>query len=375
MEVPTQAKYQSRTTFFLFCDLEMTKNEDPITNKILEIAIILSSPHFHIYGTYHAVIHHPPPVYDLLSDWCKEQHTASGLMKEVNESKKTIEMAEKEVLEFLKEHLPPSHFRILLVGTGISHDQRFLAVHMPRLHAKLEHQPMEIATIIELSRYWHTSIHRNQPRRIQPQHRAMADIQSSYQLLYYYRHVLWQAARSAPVQPFFQGTNHPHLAPGEDTVMDHSGGTPGMNSPGFSSSFHAPMPFQSAQNHGVTVVGVGESESDVEDVTMSESDPSLDDFLKKKVISTTCQDRTSTLTAALKAREITQPIPIIASPASSSSSSSSSANCNSSRDNPNSQSNPHPDKSRGKASVTSNPTTTRNRRKTTFAEIVKSPRM
>ena len=62
----------------LWLDLEMT-GLDPVNDRILEVAAIVTDWDFNELGSYEAVVNQPDSVLDGMDEWCTTQHGASGL--------------------------------------------------------------------------------------------------------------------------------------------------------------------------------------------------------------------------------------------------------------------------------------------------------
>ena len=88
----------------VWIDLEMT-GLDPVENKIIEIATIVTDGQLNIIAEGpNLVIHQPEEELDKMDEWNVSHHTANGLIDMVRESETDLSSAEFQTIEFLKEH-------------------------------------------------------------------------------------------------------------------------------------------------------------------------------------------------------------------------------------------------------------------------------
>ena len=108
-------------------------------DTIIEIAVVISDGSLErtIEGP-NIAINHPKSVFDGMNDWCIEHHGKSGLTKKCLNSKKNLAKAEKEVLDFLKEHLEKGSAQI--AGNSVHVDKAFIMKDMPQLNDFLHYR-------------------------------------------------------------------------------------------------------------------------------------------------------------------------------------------------------------------------------------------
>ena len=88
----------------VWIDLEMT-GLDPVENKIIEIATIVTDGQLNIIAEGPSlVIHQSEEELDKMDEWNVSHHTANGLIDMVRESETDLSSAEFQTIEFLKEH-------------------------------------------------------------------------------------------------------------------------------------------------------------------------------------------------------------------------------------------------------------------------------
>jgi oligoribonuclease len=114
----------------------------------------------------------------------REMHAASGLTQEVLASAVTLEQAEQQVLDYVKEHVDPG--KAPLCGNSVATDRGFLARDMKELDAFLHYRMIDVSSIKELARRWFPRAYFQSPKKVGG-HRALTDIHESVRELQYYR--------------------------------------------------------------------------------------------------------------------------------------------------------------------------------------------
>ena len=88
-----------------------------------------------------------------MCEWCVNQHTKTGLVKEVLESKLTLSQVEIQVLDLVKKYLPEK--KGILCGSSIHFDKEYLRKYMPELFQYLGYRLIDVTTISELVKRWY----------------------------------------------------------------------------------------------------------------------------------------------------------------------------------------------------------------------------
>ena len=176
-----------RTDALVWLDLEMT-GLDPSTERIIEIATVITDSNLRLIATGpELVIHQPRRILEAMDAWNQRQHRKSGLVEAVLVSRITIRQAERAVLQFLKRHCAPK--AAPLCGNAVHHDRRFLIKYMPKIDGFLHYRHVDVSTIKELVRRWCPKLGRYRMKK--DAHRAMSDILDSIQELRYYRRTVF----------------------------------------------------------------------------------------------------------------------------------------------------------------------------------------
>ena len=171
----------------VWIDLEMT-GLDPDENTIIEIATIVTESDLSI------VAEGPSFAIDVgkeelakMDNWNVKHHTENGLLDRIQSDGGSMEYAERQTLEFLKEHCSPGQSP--LCGNTIGQDRRFLRRYMPELHDFFHYRSVDVTSIKILARSWYPEVGK---WRKNSGHRALDDIRGSIEELSYYRDKLFR---------------------------------------------------------------------------------------------------------------------------------------------------------------------------------------
>jgi oligoribonuclease len=169
----------------VWIDCEMT-GLDLGKDALIEIAALVTDADLNILGDgVDVVIHAPDALLDAMPDIVAEMHAKSGLTDLVRRSTVTVAEAEKQVLNYVRTHVPEPR-TAPLCGNSIATDRGFIARDMPSLDSHLHYRMVDVSSIKELCRRWYPRIYYAQPDKGLA-HRALADIRESIRELNYYR--------------------------------------------------------------------------------------------------------------------------------------------------------------------------------------------
>lgn len=169
----------------LWIDLEMT-GLDPIEDRILEVAAIVTDWDFKEIATYEAAKKVGPNLVAARMKaapefWDKFPEVRDALVAQNNSGKaKNGRTVENELLEFLDKHFDADD-KILLAGNSIHQDRKFIENEWHRLNARLHYRMLDVSAwkVVFDGRYG--------KRFAKPEeHRAIDDIRGSIQELKYY---------------------------------------------------------------------------------------------------------------------------------------------------------------------------------------------
>lgn len=167
----------------IWLDLEMT-GLDPDTDKILEIATVITDKHLNIVAEGPILaIFQPEAALLKMDSWCTKQHNKTGLVNRVKASTVDEAHAEGQTLEFVMQYVPKG--KSPMCGSSICQDRRFLYRWMPKLEQYFHYRNLDVSTVKELARHWKPSILKNFKKK--SNHVAMDDIKDSISELLFYK--------------------------------------------------------------------------------------------------------------------------------------------------------------------------------------------
>jgi oligoribonuclease len=167
----------------IWIDMEMTGLQ-PDSDRIIEIAMLVTDPQLAILAEGPAlVLHQPDAVLEAMDSWNKSTHKKTGLIERVRAARLTEADAERAALDFLAQHVPANSSP--MCGNSICQDRRFLARWMPRLEAYFHYRNLDVSTLKELVRRWKPELMKGFSK--EGKHEALADILESIEELKFYR--------------------------------------------------------------------------------------------------------------------------------------------------------------------------------------------
>ncbi len=167
----------------IWIDMEMT-GLNPETDRVIEIALVITDGALTTIAEAPVlVVHQDDVTLAAMDSWNQSTHARTGLSGKVRASTLDEATAEREMLAFLREHVPP---RVSpMCGNSICQDRRFLARWMPALEDYFHYRHLDVSTLKELCRRWKPELARGWVK--QGRHEALADIYESIDELKYYR--------------------------------------------------------------------------------------------------------------------------------------------------------------------------------------------
>ncbi len=173
-----------RTDLLVWADLEMTSLVDVTKDSIIEIAVVLTDSDLNVVKEGpDIIIHAESDVFGKIPPDVRELHTESGVLDAAVKSTVTEAEAEREILDFLKEHVAPNSSP--LCGNSIWVDRHFLRVRMPSIDQYLEYRCIDVTTIKELARRWDGDAFAKYSKT--KKHRAKDDILQSIEELRFWK--------------------------------------------------------------------------------------------------------------------------------------------------------------------------------------------
>ncbi|NHZ78653.1 oligoribonuclease [Massilia sp. CCM 8695] len=167
----------------VWVDMEMTGLE-PDTDRIIEVAVVVTDMHLNILGEGPVfAIHQSDETLDKMDAWNKGTHGRSGLIEKVKASTVTEAEAEAQLIAWLKNYVPAG--KSPMCGNTICQDRRFMVRGMPKLEAFFHYRNLDVSTLKELCKRWKPEIVSGFKKH--QKHTALADIIESIEELRYYR--------------------------------------------------------------------------------------------------------------------------------------------------------------------------------------------
>jgi oligoribonuclease len=167
----------------LWVDMEMT-GLNPETDRIIEVAIVVTDGQLNILESSEALaVHQPEAVLQAMDKWNTSTHERSGLTARVRTSSLTEAAAQEHMLAFVRRWVPPG--KSPMCGNSVCQDRRFMARTMPELEAFFHYRNLDVSTLKELCKRWQPAIAKGFTKR--SAHTALADIEESIDELRYYR--------------------------------------------------------------------------------------------------------------------------------------------------------------------------------------------
>lgn len=155
---------------------------DPVEDRILEVAAIVTDWNFKELATYTAVKKVGPALMKKRMDipfWDTFSEVRDALMKQ-NERGQNGRIVENELLEFVDKWFDGEE-RVLLAGNSIHQDRKFIENEWPRLNARLHYRMLDVSA-------WKVLFEGKFGKKYaKPEaHRALDDIRGSIEEIKYY---------------------------------------------------------------------------------------------------------------------------------------------------------------------------------------------
>lgn len=176
----------------IWIDLEMT-GLDVDNDVIIEIATIVTDSKLNIVAEGPVIaINQAQERLDAMDQWNTRQHNQSGLVKRVQSSDWNEKNAQRQTLDFLKQHVYPGVSP--MCGNSICQDRRFLHRHMPELEKYFHYRNLDVSSLKELAKRWNPKVYQGVKK--ESKHLALDDIKDSIAELAYYREHLLVCSQS-----------------------------------------------------------------------------------------------------------------------------------------------------------------------------------
>ncbi len=173
----------------IWIDLEMT-GLDHKKDQIIEIATVVTDANLNKLAEGPVIAIKTEQHYlDGMDEWCTTHHGNSGLTQRIIESNVTMQQAELETIEFLKQYVPKG--KSPMCGNSICQDRRFMIEQMPVLEAFFHYRNLDVSTLKELAKRWAPTVYSSHKKR--GAHLALDDIYESIDELKHYQNYLFKS--------------------------------------------------------------------------------------------------------------------------------------------------------------------------------------
>ncbi|KAF2724536.1 ribonuclease H-like protein [Polychaeton citri CBS 116435] len=179
----------------IWIDCEMT-GLDPEKDTIMSLACYVTDAQLNVLDNdgYEVVIGHSQEQLDIMGDWCRGTHGASGLTQACLDSTTTAEVAADGLLKYIQQ-FAPERKRALLAGNTIHADRMFLVKEPWKPCVRhLHHRLMDVSAIKEAAKRWApVDVIKKSPAKA-GKHEAKADILESIEEARYYKEMFFEGA-------------------------------------------------------------------------------------------------------------------------------------------------------------------------------------
>ncbi len=181
-----KALVNKKQQHLLWVDLEMT-GLDPVEDRILEVAAIVTDWKFNEVATYEAAVLVGPRIVERrmfkgpsAAFWESVPATRDALVKQNTEHGRSARTVENELLAFLDEHFEDG-IPIILAGNSIHMDRRFIESQWSRLNKRLHYRMLDVSAWKVVFEHAYKIKYAKREA-----HRALDDIRGSIEELRYY---------------------------------------------------------------------------------------------------------------------------------------------------------------------------------------------
>lgn len=167
------------SSILLWVDLEMT-GLDPVKDRILEAAAIVTDWNMEELGTFTAVVKVDEQLMRerMVGEFWKKNKDSYDALVAQNADGEPAEQVERELLDFLKQFKVET---VYLAGNSIHQDRKFIEREWPELNKKLHYRMLDVSA---WKVYFENALHRQFAKP--ENHRALDDIRGSIEELKWY---------------------------------------------------------------------------------------------------------------------------------------------------------------------------------------------
>lgn len=180
----------------VWIDCEMT-GLDYKNDHIIEISCLITNGKLQFVDdkVFEEVIYYDETELSKMNDWCKNQHSKSGLIKKIlmsDPETATSSNIDNKLFNYLKKWIPESGIA-LLAGSSVHVDKIFLLKEFPKSVNYLHYRILDVSAIYEAAKRAAPSIAAKRPAKIK-NHTALSDVLESIDDLRFYNGTIFGPA-------------------------------------------------------------------------------------------------------------------------------------------------------------------------------------
>lgn len=178
-------------TDILWVDVETTGLLEHSTDQILELSALITDKELEVLSVFPSyVVKADPRALENMNEWSQDNHTQTGLLKEVENSDNTLEDLDNAFMNFLESH--GLYENIVIAGNSVSLDLKFIRHNLPKVSQMISHRIIDVSSFAEIIKRVSPNLYKHRPNK-QSKHRATSDIRDSLEEMIYYQEIMFRS--------------------------------------------------------------------------------------------------------------------------------------------------------------------------------------
>lgn len=140
----------------LWVDCEFT-GLDPETDKLLQVAAIVTTPAFEETGEYNSFVYHPLDVIQPLISrndwWVSHQDQYRSVVASVENQGKPVDTVDNEFALFIEQSCDPSAQNMVYAGNSPRKDRTFLEKYLPNAEKQIGYRTIDVSSLKILAKH------------------------------------------------------------------------------------------------------------------------------------------------------------------------------------------------------------------------------
>lgn len=129
---------------WFWIDLEMT-GLDPLHDKILEVALIVTNYSLEPLGTYHKIVYQNEECLGVMSEYVRNMHEKTGLLSKIPHEGIAESRVDEELMTFVKGYLPSGE-KAIIAGNSIHQDRKFIDGYLKKFSSLLHYRMLDVSS-------------------------------------------------------------------------------------------------------------------------------------------------------------------------------------------------------------------------------------